>query len=54
MRDVAELLERKRMLLARREEAEPHRLAEIEREIQEIDEVLSQLESKEAPLTAPK
>jgi hypothetical protein len=41
MRDVAELLERKRMLLDRREEAKPDRSAEIDKELREIDRALS-------------
>jgi hypothetical protein len=45
MRDVAELLERKRTLLDRRQEAEPDCLAEVEQELQEIDQALSRLES---------
>jgi hypothetical protein len=53
MCDVAELLERKRMLLDRRQEARPEELAAVDHELQEIDEALTRLESKEAPPTAP-
>jgi hypothetical protein len=53
MRNVAELLERKRTLLDRRQEAGPDHLAEVEHELHEIDEALSRLESKDAPPTAP-
>lgn len=53
MSNVAELLERKRTLLDRRHEAGLEHLAEVEHELQEIDDVLSRLESKEAPPTAP-
>ena len=53
MRNVAELLERKRTLLDRRHEAGREHLAEVEHELQEIDEALSRLEAKEAPPTAP-
>ena len=53
MRDIAELLERKRMLLDRRQEAGPDLLDEVEKELQEIDRALTRLESKEAPPTAP-
>lgn len=53
MRNIAELLDRKRTLLDRRHEAGPEHLAEVEHELQEIDEALSRLESKDAPPTAP-
>jgi len=53
MRNVAELLERKRTLLDRRHEAGSEHLAEVEHELHEIDKALSQLESKDAPPTAP-
>jgi hypothetical protein len=53
MLDVAELLERKRTLLDLRHEAGPDRRAAVERELQEIDEALTRLESKETPRTAP-
>jgi hypothetical protein len=53
MRDVVELLERKRALLDRKQEAGPERLAEVERELQEIDQALNRLESPETPPTAP-
>ncbi|WP_407179944.1 hypothetical protein [Bradyrhizobium sp. STM 3562] len=53
MRDVLELLARKRALLDCRQEAEADRLAEVERELREIDEALSRLESSEAPPTSP-
>ena len=53
MRHIAELLERKRMLLDRRREADPEQLAEIERDLKEIDRTLSRLELEEAPPTAP-
>lgn len=54
MRNVAELLERKRRLLDRRQQADPDNLARVERELQEIDCALTRLESKEVPRTAPK
>jgi hypothetical protein len=41
MRDVTELLERRRTLLDRRQEAKPDRLAEIDKELREIDQALS-------------
>jgi hypothetical protein len=53
MRKVVELRERKRTLLDRRQEAHPEQLAEIERDLQEIDRILTRLESEEAPPTAP-
>lgn len=53
MRNIAELLERKRKLLDSRQEVEPERLAAVERELQEIDQALTRLELKEAPPTAP-
>ena len=53
MRNVAKLLERKRTLLDRRQQAGPEHLAEVEHELHEIDEVLSRLESMDAPPTAP-
>jgi len=53
MRDIAELLERKRKLLDRRQAVGPEHLAAVERELQEIDQALTRLESKEAPPTAP-
>jgi hypothetical protein len=54
MYDIAELLERKRKLLDRRQEAGYEYLAAVERELQQIDEVLTRLESTEAPPTAPR
>ena len=53
MRDIAELLERKRMLLDRRQEAGPEFLDLVEKELQQIDRALTRLESKETPPTAP-
>jgi hypothetical protein len=53
MDDIAELLERKRKLLDRRQEAGYEHLAAVEHELQEIDEALTRLELKEAPPTAP-
>ena len=53
MRDVAELLERKRVLLDRREGAAPNILAQVERELREINEELARLEELTAPATAP-
>ena len=44
MRNVAELLERKRRLLDRRHEVGPEHLAEVEHELHEIDAALSQLD----------
>jgi hypothetical protein len=52
MMDVAELLERKRTLIERRQEAEPEYFAEIDHELHEIDEALTRVESKETPPTA--
>ena len=54
MRDIAELLERKRALLDLRQNAEPEQLAKIEHDLRDIDETLTRLESKEAPPTAPR
>ncbi|MCK1733945.1 hypothetical protein IVA79_08250 [Bradyrhizobium sp. 138] len=45
MRGVAEILERKRELLDRRQEAGPARFAAVERELEEIDALLTRLES---------
>ena len=53
MRNVAELLERKRTLLDRRHVVGTEHLAEVEHELHEIDEALSRLESTDAPPTAP-
>lgn len=50
MRDVAELLERKKTLLDRRREGKAGKVAEVEQELREIDEVLSRLEGKEAAI----
>ena len=46
MRDVAELLERKRTLLDRRQEAKPDRLVDVEHELREIDLALSRLKAE--------
>jgi hypothetical protein len=46
MRDVAELLERKRTLLDRRQEAKPDRLVDVEHELREIDQALSRLKAE--------
>jgi hypothetical protein len=46
MRDVTELLERKRTLLDRRQEAKPDRLVDVERELREIDQALSRLKAE--------
>lgn len=54
MRDIAELLERKRKLLDRRQEVGPEHLAAVEQELQEIDEALSRLESRQTPPNAPR
>lgn len=48
MHGVAEILERKRKLLDRRQEAGPARFAAVERELEEIDAVLTRLESTAA------
>jgi hypothetical protein len=53
MRNIAELLERKRTLLDRRHEVGSKHLAEVEHELHEIDEALSRLECMDAPPTAP-
>jgi hypothetical protein len=47
MHEVVVLLERKRTLLDRREEANSEQLATIEHDLQEIDRILSRLESEE-------
>jgi len=54
MYDIAELLERKRKLLDRRQDAGSEHLAAVEHELQEIDEALTRLELREAPPTAPR
>jgi hypothetical protein len=54
MRDIAELLERKRKLLDRRQQVGPEHLAAVEHELQKIDEALTRLESKEALPTVPR
>ena len=54
MYDVAELLERKRRLLDRRQDAGSESLAAVEHELRQIDEALTRLELKEAPPTAPR
>ena len=46
MRDVAELLERKRTLLDRRQDAKPDRLVDVEHELREIDQALSRLKAE--------
>jgi hypothetical protein len=56
MSNVAGLLERKRTLLDRiQKQSDPERLAEIQHELQEIDESLNQIEADklDAPI-APK
>jgi hypothetical protein len=53
MRDAARLLERNRVLLDRRQEANPGSLTRIEEELRKIDRALTRLESKEASPTAP-
>ena len=53
MREAAKLLERKRKLLARRQEGNSEHLAAIERELKNIDDALTRLEVKDAPPTAP-
>ncbi len=53
MPQVAELLERKRKLVERKQNAPPEQLGALEHELREIDEALSRLESKDAPPTAP-
>lgn len=53
MRGLADILERKRKVLDRRREAEPARLAAVERELQEIGAVLTRPESVEAAPAAP-
>lgn len=53
MRVAAELLERKRKLLARRQEGDTEHLAAVERELKNIDDALTRLELNDAPPTAP-
>jgi len=53
MRDAASLLERKRKLLARRQEGNVEHLAAVERELKNIDDALTRLEANDAPPTAP-
>jgi hypothetical protein len=53
MRVAAELLERKRKLLARRQESDTEHLAAVERELKNIDDALTRLELNDAPPTAP-
>lgn len=53
MHGLADILERKRKLLDRRQEAGPARFAAVERELQEIDAVLTRPESVGAAPAAP-
>lgn len=53
MREAAKLLERKRKLLACRQEGNVEHLAAVERELKNIDDALSRLEVNDAPPTAP-
>ena len=53
MREAAKLLERKRKLLARRQEGNVEHLAAVELELKNIDDALSRLEVNDAPPTAP-
>jgi len=53
MRVAAELLERKRKLLTRRQEGGTKHLAAVERELKNIDDALTRLELNDAPPTAP-
>jgi hypothetical protein len=53
MRVAATLLERKRKLLARRQEGDTEHLAAVERELKNIDDALTRLELNDAPPTAP-
>jgi hypothetical protein len=53
MREAAKLLERKRKLLAYRQEGNVEQLAAVERELKDIDDALSRLEVNDAPPTAP-
>jgi hypothetical protein len=53
MREAAKLLERKRTLLAYRQEGNVEHLAAVERELKDIDDALSRLEANDAPPTAP-
>jgi hypothetical protein len=49
--DVLALLERKRVLLERRQQTPSARVPEIEREIREIDRALTRLEMEDVPPT---
>jgi hypothetical protein len=53
MREAAKLLERKRKLLAYRQEGNVEQLAAVERELKDIDDALSRLELNDAPPTVP-
>ncbi len=53
MREAAKLLERKRKLLARRQEGNVEHLVAVERELKNIDDALSRLEVNDVPPTAP-
>jgi hypothetical protein len=51
--DVLALLERKRVLLERRQQTPSVRVPEIERELREIDRALTRLEMEDVPPTVP-
>ena len=53
MSDVLALLERKRVLLERRQQTPSVRVPEIERELREIDRALTRLEMEDVPPTVP-
>lgn len=53
MSEAAKLLERKRKLLARRQEGNVQHLAAVERELKNIDDALTRQEVNDAPPTAP-
>ena len=53
MSDVLELLERKRVLVERRQWVSTESLREIERELQKINQALSRIEMKDVSPIAP-
>ncbi|WP_300209356.1 hypothetical protein [Bradyrhizobium sp.] len=53
MSDALELLERKRVLVERRQWVSTESLPEIERELRQINQALSRIEMKDVSPTAP-
>ena len=51
--DVLALLDRKRVLLERRQQTPSVRVPEIERELRELDRALTRLEMEDVPPTVP-